>query len=891
LNTYARVSGNPDFVDRQEPFEVRNRSAREDLCGAEIESFQHRMPLPSGHRLGPYEIIEPLGAGGMGEVYKGRDTRLGRLVAIKIAGAQFSSRFESEARAISALNHPNICTLHDVGPNYLVMELMDGETLAAILRKGALPMDRVLVYGAQIADAIAAAHSQGITHRDLKPGNIMVVKSGVKVLDFGLAKMPLADDTVTASNMALGTPAYMAPEQREGKPCDARTDIFALGLVLYEMATGKRYSAGQDRPAIDGLPLQFAHVVERCLEPEPESRWQSARDVQAEIEWAARGPSSQILQAKSRGPWIWAGAAVASAVLLTLSAYLFGSWRSTSSIAGRSQPVTRFAMDLAPTEQFPMDQALPAFLGVAPDGRVFYAARRDGTLQLYVRGLGEIEAAAVPGTEGAMMPFFSPDGNWLGFASKGELRKAPISGGPTETLAAALSPTGASWGLDGTIVFAPSWSSGLFKISAGGGSPEQLTILNSSEGETSHRDPQILPDGRGVLFTAVGKHGPHIEIVSESGTRRVLTEGSNPVYLRTGYLVMHRAQTLLAAPLDLRTLELRGPPVPILDGVQPRSFALGPDGTLVYVPAASNTRKLVWVDRQGNARPLAGDRRAFNHPRLSPDGKRIAVETGDGSIWLYDTSAGARTRLTEKPTASRPIWTPDGKRVTFAGWTDGRATLYSVPVDGSAEPKRILDDSGAVEEAEFPLHWSHDGGILAFSKSRPGTLRNIWMLPAGGAPQPWLDTPADERPAMFSPDGRWLVYAVRQANREEDVYVQPYPGPGPKFLISTGGGAEPVWSPTGREIFYRSLDGTRMMTVNVQTNPSFKAAAPKLLFQGKYYFHPGGFYPTYDVTRDAQQFVMIQPEQQAVANRLIVTVNWVEELRRRVPEKTGEARP
>jgi Tol biopolymer transport system component len=840
--------------------------------------------------LGPYEIIGPVGAGGMGEVYKARDTRLGRLVAIKIATAQFSSRFEGEARAISALNHPNICTLHDVGPNYLVMELVDGETLAGLLRKGPLPMDRVLIYGAGIADAVAAAHAQGITHRDLKPGNIMVVKSGIKVLDFGLAKMPKSDETVTASNIALGTPAYMSPEQREGKPCDARTDIFALGLVLYEMATGKRYFSAQDRPAMDRLPLQFAHIVERCLEPEAENRWQSVRDVRAELEWVARSPSTQSRQPKSHAPWIWAGGAVVMG-LLTLSALLFLPWRSAPSAAGGAQQVTRFAIDLAPTDQFPIDIALPGFLGVAPDGRVFYAIRRNGTVQLYVRGLGELEAMPIPGTEGAMMPFLSPDGNRIGFASKGELRTVSVSGGPAETLTAAVSPRGASWGPDDTIVFAPTWSTGLFKMSARGGDAERLTTLNSLEGETAHRDPHVLPDGRGVLFTVVRKQNPHIEVVSKSGTRRALTEGSNPIYLNPGFLVLSRGQTLLAARFDLKKLELADPPVPILQGVRPEAFAIGRDGTLVYVPAAGGTRKLVWVDRQGNARPLSDDRRAFNHPRLSPDGKKVAVETGDGGIWLYETSAGTRSRLTDKPPATRPIWTPDGKRITFAGWTDGRATLYSVPVDGSAEPKPMLDARSAAEEAEFPLNWSPDGRILAFSKARPGTLRNVWMLPVDGKPQPFLDTEADERPAMFSPDGHWLVYAVRQANREEHVYVQPYPGLGPKFLISTGGGAEPVWSPTGREIFYRSLDGTRMLTVAVQTNPRFTASAPKLVFEGNYYFHQGGFYPTYDVTRNGQQFIMIEAEQQATANRLIIAVNWAEELRRRIPTKRGDARP
>jgi eukaryotic-like serine/threonine-protein kinase len=841
------------------------------------------MPLPAGHRLGPYEILAPLGAGGMGEVYKARDTRLGRLVAIKISAEQFSSRFASEARAISALNHQNICTLHDVGANYLVMELVDGDTLAAHLRKGPLPMELAIRYGAQLADALAAAHAKGIIHRDLKPANIMAIKSGIKVLDFGLAKIAQGDDTVTASHVAAGTPAYMAPEQLEGKPCDVRTDIFALGLVLYEIATGKRTSAAQGQSSLmDGLPVQFAHVVARCLEQDPENRWQSAADVRAELEWAGNSQAAQTPLPRSRGPLVWGGAALAFAGLLAFAGYTFGVLRSRASSASLSAPLTRFAIELAATDQFPIDLALPGFLGVAANGRVFYAARREGTHRLYSRGLDELAGSPVPGTEGAMMPFFSPDAKWIGFAAGGELKKAPVSGGPAETVCAAMSPTGASWGSNDSIVFAPTWNSGLLQVSARGGNPKPLTTLNTADGEITHRDPHVLPGGSGVLFTNVVRQVPRIEVVvPSSGRRRVVTEGSNPVYL-AGYLVLSRGQTLLAASFDLRTLELAGPPVPVLEGIRERNFAIGADGTLAYVPLLSPLARLVWVDRQGRVTPLSEDRRAFNHPRLSPDGKRVAVNTGDESIWIYETNGGSRTRLTEKPPATRPIWTPDGKSITFAGWANGKASLYTIPADGSAEPRPLLPAPGP-SLAHFPLAWSAADHTLAFSEGHPVTLRNIWVLPPGGTPKPFVATPLDERPAMFSPDGHWLVYAVRKPNREEEIYVQPYPGPGARRLISTNGGAEPVWSPTGREIFYRSIDGTRMVSVAMQTNPTFAAAQPRLLFEGKFFHHQGGFYPTYDVTRDGQQFVMVEPEQKISDNQLIVTVNWLDELKRRVP--------
>jgi hypothetical protein len=840
------------------------------------------MLLSPGSSLGPYELLAPIGVGGMGEVYQARDTRLGRVVAIKISAEQYSSRFEREARAIAALNHSHICTLYDIGPNYMVMEFVQGETLANRLRNGPLPFDQVARYGAEIADALSAAHSQGIVHRDLKPANIMLTKAGVKVLDFGLAKIATGDDTLTAIGAVMGTPAYMAPEQREGKQGDPRTDIYALGLVLYEMATGKR--PGSQPAATDGLPEHFDHVVTRCLEQDPDNRWQSARDVKAELHWTAKAPASRPAGVAPLRRVRSVGVAVGCAALL-----IFGAWTEVSrrrQPAASPPPLTRFTIDLSEGEQFPIDQALPVWLGIGPNGRVYYSVRRDGSIRMYRRGLGELQASVALTAEGAMLPFFSPDGQWIGFSSKGELMKAPISGGPAVTLCPASNPAGASWGPNGVVVFSPTWGSGLEKVSAQGGASEPLTSLNVSVGETSHQEPHFLPDGSGLLFTVTINGTNRIEALSlTTGKRSVLVQGRSPSYVGTGHIVFTRGETLFGVPFDARKLEITGPPTPVLEGIFQRgqNYALGSDGTLAYFPARNTLKTLVGVDRKGNARRITDDRRPFEHPRFSPDGKKVAVD-GGGSIWVYDIHTGAPTRLTEKPPATRPIWTSDGKNITFAGWLDGKASLYSVPADGSSEPRQILPlaESGA---GHFPLSWSPDGRTLAFSYGRPGTLRDVWMLPVGGTPRPFLDSPLDERPAMFSPDGRWIVYAIRQANRDEDIFVQPYPGPGGKVLISKGGGVEPVWSPSGREIFYRSMDGARMMAVLVQTQPIFSSQQPEPLFVANYHAHPGGFYPAYDVSRDGQQFVMLEPESKRSRDQLIVVVGWQHELSRLVSTK------
>jgi len=621
-----------------------------------------------GDRLQHFEIIAHLGTGGMGEVYKARDARLNRVVAIKILSEKFSDRFEREARAISALNHPHICTLHDVGPGYLVMELVEGETLAERLQKGRLPMDVVLRHGAEMADALAAAHAKGIIHRDLKPGNLMVTKSGIKVLDFGLAKMTQSDETLTVSKVIQGTPAYMSPEQLEGKACDPRTDIFALGLVLYEMATGKRKGQGEVAN-LGELSERFAHVVERCLEPDPENRWQSARDVRAELEWAAKNQISRPQPASGSRARL---AALLFSGLVAAGLAGVGVWWLTPHAAPVTQSVARFTVELPSGDNLPIDTGLPISIALTPSGeQLLYVGQRSGVHQIFARRRDELAAVPVAGTEGAVMPFVSPTGEWIGFVSGGQLKKVPITGGPPISLAEAPVPSGATWGTDGRIVFSPTWSSGLLIVSEQGGSARPLTTLDTANGEEAHREPSFLPGNRSLLFVVRLNDGRHqIQCLDlASGRRRTLTEGRTPLYATTGHLIFSREATLFAAPFDLGTLELHGMPLPVLDGVTTDGakshVALAADGTLAYVPAAAHDRRLVWVDMQGRVRAASADLRSFWHPRLSPDGKRIVVHVGgeQGGIWVYERDRGTRMRLNTSGT--RPIWTPDGTGITF----------------------------------------------------------------------------------------------------------------------------------------------------------------------------------------------------------------------------------
>jgi eukaryotic-like serine/threonine-protein kinase len=891
------------------------------------------MTLTSGTKLGPYEITNAIGAGGMGEVYRARDTRLERTVAIKILPAHLADkpelreRFEREARTIASLNHPHICILHDIGHqdgiDYLVMEYLEGETLAERLKKGQLPLDQVLQYAIEIADALDKAHRKGITHRDLKPGNIMLTKSGTRLLDFGLAKLrrdaassaPLSQlptkEAMTAEGTILGTLQYMAPEQLEGKEADARTDIFAFGVVVYEMATGKKTFEGGtsasvmskilqvDPPPMSSLqpvvPYALDRVVKTCLAKAQENRWQSGADLCRELQWIKESSSQAdkaTLEAKPAAKG-WRKAAASSLVALVLMVIAaVAAWLVKPSV---SQPVTRLAITLPASQRLAaLDQ--PA-VAISPDGKnTVYVAVQAGNQQLFLRPLDSQEAKPIAGTEGAIDPFFSPDGQWIGFFAGGELKKVSVNGGAAITLASAVGPGGASWGSQGYIALqaAVGAAAGLQQVSQEAGTPQPLTRLG--RGDLNQGWPEFLPGGKALLFAHTPSftvwNGAQISVQpAGTGEPRNLVGGTQPRYAATGHLLFARGGTLMAAPFDLRSLTLTGAAVPALVGVMQSNstggaqYSISSTGTLVYVAGGlpSSESRLVWVSRSGEEQPLSAAPHNYQFPRISPDGSRVAVVIAEQEqrIWVYDVSRETLTRLTFEGIANTtPTWSPDGKRIAFgSSQAAGQFNLFWRAADGSGDAERLTTS----DYLNTPSSFSPDGQFLAFQDNRPETGRDIWMLRlADHKAQPFLRTPYEDTAPKFSPDGKWLAYSSNESGRRE-IYVQSYPSPGGKRQISTDGGQEPVWNPNGRELFYRS--GSKIMAAQVDTKSGFSLGKPRMLFEGPYVRTSASF-AFYDVSPDGQRFLMLKPSEQAQAPapaQINVVLNWFEELKQKVP--------
>ena len=888
------------------------------------------MALTNGTKLGPYQIVAPLGAGGMGEVYRARDTRLERTVAIKILPAQFSTdpdrrqRFEREAKTISSLNHPHICVLYDVGhqdgTDYLVMECVEGETLARRLEKGPLPLEQVLKFGMQTADALDKAHRGGVVHRDLKPGNIMLTPTGTKLLDFGLAK-PVAPLTsvatltaavtqsspVTEQGVIVGTFQYMSPEQVEGKELDGRSDIFSLGAVLYEMLTGQRAFQGKSQLTVASAILEkepapissikpltppaLDHAVKKCLAKLPDERWQSASDLASELKWIAEG-GSQVTHTPTAAA---RGALGRRALILSLGTLLLGALIASLATWNLKptppRPVSRTVITLPPGQRLAgLDQ--PAVALSSDGAHLAYVAVEGGTQQLYLRAMDSLEARPIRGTEGATGPFFSPDGQWVGFFASGKLKKVSVSGGAELTLGDAVQPRGVSWGSQGMIAFAPTAVSALQQVSDAGGASQPLTRLE--KGEFVHRWPEFLPGGKAVLFTggAAAVNWTNAQVAVQSvgtGERRNLIQGgTQPRYAPSGHLVYAQGGNLMAVPFDPQRLAVTGTAVPVVEGVLESSFgaaqySFSATGSLVYVPGGvqSAQRRLVWVSRNGAEQPVAAPARAYTFPRLSPDGRRVAaviVEQGS-QVWVCDLSRETLTRLTfDGNLNGNPVWTPDSKRIAFQSNGVGPANIFWQRADGSGGLERLTTS----EYIHFPMSFSPDGQLLAFVEINPTTGYDLWVLRLGDRKtQPFLRTPFMESVPRFSPDGRWLVYISNEPGRYE-IYVQPYPGPGGKWQISTEGGTEPAWNPNGRELLYRS--GDKMMAVEIATQPSFSAGKPRALFGGRYEPTPATA-PNYDVSPDGQRFLMIKPSEQEAgpATQINVVLNWFEELKRRVP--------
>jgi serine/threonine protein kinase len=870
----------------------------------------------------------------MGEVYRARDTRLDRIVALKVLPAHLAGneelrqRLDREAKTISQLSHPHVCALYDVGHqdgvDYLVMEYLEGETLADRLVRGPLPTEQVLRYGIQIADALDKAHRIGIVHRDLKPGNVMLTKSGVKLLDFGLAKLRATapgvvfsgvsvlptqvDASLTAQGTILGTFQYMSPEQLEGKDADGRSDIFALGSVLYEMATGKKAFEGKSQASLiaailDRMPPPIStvqpmtppaldRVVKTCLEKDPEDRWQTAHDVMLELKWVAEGgsqvglPAPVVARRRSRERLAWVIAAV-----LAVSTLVLGL---------RELRRPRAAPSVVRSTVLPPDKSSFSFVGggagpvaVSPDGRqlAFVALEPGGKRQLWVRSLESPLAKPLAGTTDATYPFWSPDSRFLGFFADSKLKKIEAAGGPALSICDAPDARGGTWSRDGTILFEPSFREPIHRVSANGGKSVSLTKLDSSRSETTHRWPYFLPDGRRFLFFS-GSHSTGTEseldaifVGSLDGEKpRLLVNARSNAAYAAGHLLFVRQKTLLAQRIDPKSLELTGEAFPIVENVQDDPgffsavFSVSDEGTLAYQSASgsSGLSELTWVDRSGKKLDVLGDPADYFEPRISPDGRRVAVAVEDpGDIWIYDLARRVRTRLTFAGSDDfGPTWSPDGTRVAFSSQRTGSGDIYAKAASGTGADE-LLSTSKIFK---VPNSWSPDGRYIAYVafQGAPGSKADLWLLSLSDRKaSPILRSEFDELQGIFSPDGRWLAYASNESGHFE-IYVQPFPGPGGKWQISTSGGTQPRWARGGKELFFVAPGG-KIMSVEIRASTIVEAGTPQVLFSASLKNAPG---PPYDVSSDGQRILLNRPIEEASAPPITLVQNWTALLKR-----------
>ncbi len=891
------------------------------------------MALNAGERLGPYEVISPVGAGGMGEVYRGRATRLERTVAIKVLSSALSSsvelklRFEREAKTISSLNHPNICALYDVGcengTDFLVMEFIEGETLADVLKRGPLSVDQALNVALEIVDALEKAHRSGIVHRDLKPGNIMLTKGGAKLMDFGLAKpvsgvsagaaasgvSPVFSAALTRSSPAspltsvgsiVGTVQYMSPEQIEGRDSDARSDIFAFGLVLYEMIGGRRAFEGKTQASIvasilaldppplstvqPGTPTPLNDIVHICLAKDPDDRFQTAHDLKLqlrmlrEMDFSAPGKALPTVKTKAWIPW----SLLAIFVLLAAGSALW-AWKLATA------PAKVIRGTLLP----PFEGSFATFniAQVSPNGNfVVYGASVNGVNQLWLQSLDSETPVPMTGTEGATYPFWSADSRSVGFFSGSRLKRAEVAGGPAQTICDVIDGRGGSWNADNVIIFGARISP-IMRVSAAGGQPTPVTEFDKTKSHGTHRWPWFLPDGKHFIYMGgvTGNDSPRNELfigsLESKTSEKLLAASSNAVYA-SGYLLYRREGSLMAHPFDVSKRALTGDAVPIVEqlkfdpGTSVGTFSASTTGVLVYQHGTGSTgaQQLTWFDNTGKGLGPAADPTTGYGFRLSPDGTKAAVQVVDGTgnvdIWIYDLARSVRSRLTFDPARdAEPVWSPDSKKVVYTSERDnGRGQIFIKSADGSGTEERLLQsaDYNLVDDV------SADGKYLSFT-SRVGNNTDLWILPMVGERKaiPYLQTTFNERSTNISPDSRWVAYDSDESGRFE-IYVSTFPQAGGKWQISNNGGREAMWSPSGKELYYLTLDNEVMVVTMTTTSVSVQPSVPKKLFAPA----PVPGRKVYDIARNGRIMVNGFGTDRATSLPLSFTANWPATVRR-----------
>jgi Tol biopolymer transport system component len=901
-----------------------------------------------GRQIGNYEFLSLAGAGGMGEVYRARDIKLKREVAVKILSEEFSrdpervSRFQREAQLLATLNHPHIASIYNLeeadGRRFLILELVEGETVADRLKRGPVPLEEALTIALQIAEALEAAHEKNVIHRDLKPANIKVTAEGtVKVLDFGLAKTlahePTAEDigdpptnisiAATRKGVILGTAAYMSPEQATGKAVDRRTDIWAFGVVLYELLTGKPPFQGEDlteiltavltgEPAHDALPAKtpagIRNLLRRCLEKNLKRRVQHMGEARIVIQDALSGatPADPVAAPpKGRERLAWAAACV---LMLTTVTFAIGFVLR----APKPSPPMHLSAEIGADESLYTNYGASAIL--SPDGTrlAFVASGADQKRRIYVRTLDALNATTLSGTENARNPFFSPDGQWLGFFADGKLKKVSMESGAAVVLCDAPDDRGGSWGEDGAIVFTANQTVGLSKVSKEGGLPEPLTTLDLQTGEGTHRWPQILPGGKAVLFTSNARTNNYVdsEIVVYSMASRqrktVLRGGFYARYLRSGHIVYAHEGTLLAVPFDLQQLEVTGEPAPVLEGLVSNTgpggaqFSFSETGNLAYVAGRAGPQNVSidWMDRGGKLTPLRETPDNYLNPKFSPDGKRLALDISDGTrrdIWVYEWEHDNMKRLTLGGEINEyPVWTPDGQRIVYTTEEkDGaykRYTLWWIRADGAGMAQRLAES----KSQQYTPSWHPDGKVLAFRQNNADTGWDIMTLSIEGdeksgwkpgEPKPFINGAFDERSPAFSPDGRWLAYMSNELG-SYDLYVRAFPGPGGKWQISTGV-SYPKWSRNGMELFYGSAGGKLMMVTYTASGDIFRFDKPQL-WSPSPFTERAGNNDSFDIHPDGKRVAVLKAsgiDQPPAYNKVSFILNFFDELRHKLPGK------